>query len=171
MLVVSALITRPVLLAVDHVVPEQQADDLVRRQQAPVAQHSSHAIGVPVGHKAEVVGILRQPSRRLDVVFGDGLGIESTEERIVLGVQRGDLAGRAREQLVKTAGPHSVKRLVGEAQLGLRNQVEVHQLLAGGIMRRTEIFDDDLLILRRVFKRRPLHHRRVEQFLSRRADG
>ena len=50
------------------------------------------------------------------VILLDRLGIDAAEHHVVLAVQRGDLAGRARQQLFKAARADAEQGVVGETQ-------------------------------------------------------
>ena len=61
--------------------------------------------------------MLFEEGRAFGVVFWDRLRIDATEQRVVLSIQRGHLAGRAREQFGETAGADSKQRIMRETTL------------------------------------------------------
>ena len=62
------------------------------REGVTTAVHATDAVGVTVGAAAQVVGIFFQKHRAWPVVVDDRLRVDAAEKRVVLGVQRGDLA-------------------------------------------------------------------------------
>ena len=56
-----------------------------------------------------------------------------------------DPAGGPREQLFKTARAHPEQRFVRETEFRFSDEFEIHQAFERGVMRGTDILDDDLL--------------------------
>ena len=86
----------PALPVLDQMM-QQQANDLVRCERVAAAVHAAHAVGVAIGHKADVVRMAAEKFSAARVIFVNRLGIDAAEQHVVLPVERGDLAGRARE--------------------------------------------------------------------------
>ena len=62
-------------------------------------------------------------------------------------VQRRDSAGRAGEQFLEAARAHAEEGLMGKAQPGLGDELEIHQPLQGGVVGGANVLDPDLLRL------------------------
>ena len=95
---------------------QQQADDLVGREHLAPAVHAANAVGIAIRHQTN---IMRMPAKiflAARVIFVNRFGIDAAKQHIVLRVQRGHLAGRAREQLFETPGADAKQCIVGETQ-------------------------------------------------------
>ena len=95
---------------------QQQANKLVRRQIIAVAVHAADAVGVAVGHKADVVRMLPQERLAARVILNNRLGIDAAEQDVMPPVERCDFAGRAGKNCFKTTRADAEQRVVREAQ-------------------------------------------------------
>jgi hypothetical protein len=84
---------------------QEQANDLVGRQITAVAVHAAHSVGVTIGHQAKVMRMFPEKRLAARVILNDRFGIDATKQNVVLRVQRRNLAGRARQQLLETTRP------------------------------------------------------------------
>ena len=60
---------------------------LVRGEIVAAAVHAADAVGVAVGHQANVVRMLLQKGRAAPVILLDRLRVDAAEQRVVLAVQ------------------------------------------------------------------------------------
>src|SRR4051812_45116473 len=118
---------------------KQKANELMGAQVVASAIHAADAVRITIGDEANIMRVFFQVSRAASIVLLDRLWIDAAEERIMLAVQRGNFAGRARQQLFEATRSHSKQRFVRKLQLRFRDQLEVHQLLQRRIMGRTYI--------------------------------
>ena len=120
---------------------QQQADDLVRCQIIAATVHAADPVGVAIGHQADVVRMFFEKRLAARIILQDRLGIDAAKKRVVIAIERGDLAGGAGEQLLETTRAHAKERVMRETQSRFRDELEVHQFFERGVMRRSDIGD------------------------------
>ena len=106
----------PPALSIYNQMMQQQANDLVCRQRVAVAVHAANAIGIAVGHEANVVRMSAEELPAAPVICDDRFGIDAAKQHVMLRIERRDLAGRARQQLFEAAGADTKQSVVGETQ-------------------------------------------------------
>src|SRR5262245_57473656 len=96
---------------------EQKTNQLMGRKRIPASIHAADAVGVAIGHQANIVRMFAEIGRAGGVVLRDRLRIDAAEQRIVLGIKRRDLARGTREQFSKATSADSEQSIVREATL------------------------------------------------------
>ena len=129
------------LASIDDVVMKQQANDLVGCQRVAAAVHSPDAVRVTVCHEAEIVRVPAQIRGTRAIVVNDRLGVDAAKKRVMLRVERGDFALGPAEDLFKRPGADAEQGIMCEAQPGVGDQVEVHELPNRPSVRRMQVLD------------------------------
>src|SRR6266576_941905 len=74
-------------LAVYNQVVQQKTNELVRAEVIPASIHSAHAVGVPVGHQADVMRMLSQERGAASIILFNRLRIDAAEKSIMLSIK------------------------------------------------------------------------------------
>ena len=123
---------------------QQQANELVGGEIIAAAIHAADAVGVAIGDEANVVGVLLKKRRAAPVVLSDGLRVNAAEKDVVLGVQSRYPAGGAGEQFFEAAGANAEEGIMGKAEPGLGDELEVHEPFDSSIVGGPDVLDYDL---------------------------
>src|SRR4051812_3695962 len=122
---------------------------MVRGERYAAAIHPAHAVGIAVRHQTKIVRVFEKISRAHPVVPGDRFGINPAEIWIMCSVESRDLASCAGEQLVETTRANSEQGFMSKLQMGLSDQWKIDQLFDRRVMLRSNIADDNVLLLDR----------------------
>ena len=95
----------------------------------------------------------------------------AAQRRIVSAIQCRHFAGSAAEQLIKAPRPDTEQCLVRKTELGIRDQLEIHQLFQRRIMRRPDILNYNLFSFNRRGKSGRLNRIAIQKTLDRLASG
>ena len=108
---------------------QQKANDLMGGQITAATIHAADAVGIAIGHEANVVRMTAQIFLGRPIILEDGFRIDAAEENIVLCIERGDAAVGSCKNLFEASRADAEERVMGKAQFRFGDEFEIHELL------------------------------------------
>jgi hypothetical protein len=100
------------LTSVDNVVVQQKANDLMCCERVAATVHTANTIGITVCNKAQVVRVPAKVRCTWTIVVDDRLGMDASEKRVVLSIERGDFALGSAQDFIERASADAEQRIM-----------------------------------------------------------
>ena len=104
---------------------QQEANDLMRRQELAITHHAANAISIAIGDQAEIRPLALEFALTVNVIPFNGFGVKPAKIGIMVRVKCADGALCALKYLIETTGTHTEQRFMGKMKFGFLDQIKI----------------------------------------------
>jgi hypothetical protein len=117
---------RPALpFAILDKMAQQEANDLMRRQELAITHHAANAISIAIGDQAEIRPLALEFALTVNVIPFNGFGVKPAKIGIMVRVKCADGALCALKYLIETTGTHTEQRFMSKMKFGFLDQIKI----------------------------------------------